>query len=93
MIASYYVLFALIGGAQRAVIIENIVEIGFLLVALIGLKRNLWLIAAGIVGHGLFDFVYDLFINNPGVPRWWPGLCLAFDVLFGAWFALLLTRR
>ena len=93
VVAFYYVLFALIGGAQRPVVIEIIVAIGFLIIALIGFKWNLWLVAAGLVGHGLFDFVHASFIDNPGVPRWWPGFCSAFDVLFGAWLALLLARR
>jgi hypothetical protein len=23
--------------------------------------------------HGVFDFVRHFFIDNPGVPQWWPG--------------------
>jgi hypothetical protein len=53
----------------------------------------MWLIAAAMVGHGVFDFVHHLFIPNPGAPSWWPGFCLAFDVLFGGWLAVLLVRR
>jgi hypothetical protein len=34
-----------------------------LLVAASGFKWNLWLVAAGISGQGLFDFVHELFIN------------------------------
>ncbi len=91
--ATYYVLFAVIGGSTRALIIECTVATGFLLVALIGFKRNLWLVAAAIVAHGVFDLVHGGFIENPGVPSWWPGFCLAFDVLFGGWVAGLLMRR
>lgn len=91
--ATYYILFAVIGGSTRAVIIECTVATGFLLVALIGSERNLWLVAAAIVGHGLFDFVHGGFIENPGLPSWWPAFCLAFDVLFGGWVAALLMRR
>ena len=29
---------------------------GFLLVALIGFKRNLWLVAAALAAQGVFDF-------------------------------------
>lgn len=93
VVASFYVLFALIGGSQRALVLEILVAIGFLLIALLGYKRNLWLVAAAIAGHGVFDFVHGSFIENPGVPQWWPGFCGAFDVLFGAWVAVLLLRR
>ena len=57
-------------------------------VAILGFKRNLWLVAAALAGHGVFDFVHHLFIENPGVPRWWPGFCPAFDGIVSAWLAL-----
>jgi hypothetical protein len=46
----------------------------------------------GLIGHGTFDFVHHFFIDNPGVPRWWPGFCLAFDALFGVLMAWRLLR-
>jgi hypothetical protein len=46
-----------------------------------------------MIGHGVFDFIHHFVIDNPGVPSWWPGFCLAFDVLFGVWLAALLVRR
>ena len=64
-----------------------------MLVALVGFKTNLWLVVAGLVGHGLFDFVHHRFIANPGVPLWWPAFCLTFDVVFGVWLAVGLIRR
>lgn len=42
-------------------------------------------------GHGVFDFSHHLFIKNPGVPVWWPGFCLSFDVLAGGFLAMLLN--
>ena len=93
VIASYYVLFAAMGASGRTLAIEIVVASGFLLFAVIGFKRNLWFVVGAIVGHGVFDCVHRLFIENPGVPHWWPGFCLTFDVIFGAWLAVLLTRR
>ena len=93
VIASYYVLFALMGASGRTLVFELIVASGFLLVAVIGFKRNLWLVVAALVGHGVFDFVHHLFIENPGVPHWWPGFCLVFDVIVGGFLAVLLMRR
>jgi hypothetical protein len=52
-----------------------------------------WRVVAALFGHGAFDFVPHFFIDNPGVPQWWPGFCLASDVVFGAWLAVLVTRQ
>lgn len=83
VVASYYVLFAAIEASGKTIIIEIAVATGFLLLAAIGYKKSLWLVAIAIVGHGIFDVVHHLFIANPGVPHWWPGFCAAFDVIFG----------
>jgi hypothetical protein len=92
VIASYYVLFAVMGGSSRALLVEIVVANGFLLFAVIGFKTSLWLVVAAIVGHGVFDFVHHRFIENPGMPHWWPGFCLTFDVIFGAWLGVCLMR-
>jgi hypothetical protein len=93
IIASYYVLFAVMGASGRTLVFEIVAASGFLLTAVLGFRRNLWLVVAATVGHGVFDFVHHLFIENPGVPRWWPGFCMAFDALFGGSLAVLLMRR
>jgi hypothetical protein len=85
--ASYYVLFAVIGASRRALAIEIAVAGVFLLLAILGFKRTPWLVAAAIAGHGVFDLLHHWLIDNPGVPRWWPGFCLAFDVVLGGYLA------
>src|SRR3989442_765757 len=70
MIASYYVLFAVMGASGRTLMIEIVVASGFLLFAVVGFKTTLWLVAAAVIGHGVFDFVHHLLIENPGVPHW-----------------------
>ena len=64
-------------------------------VAVIGFKTSLWIVAAALAGHGLFDSVHPWLIANPGVPAWWPGFCFAYDVAAGAILAglLALERR
>lgn len=93
VIATYYVLFAVMGASRRILMIEIVIAGGFFLFGVIGFKGNLWLVAVALVGHGIFDFVRPGLISNPGVPRWWPGFCMAFDVIFGGWLALQLLRR
>jgi hypothetical protein len=87
------VLFAVMAGSERALVLEMAVAVGFLLLAVIGYKKSLWLVAIAIAGHGIFDSVHHLFIVNPGVPRWWPGFCMVFDVIFGGLLALRLWRH
>jgi hypothetical protein len=93
VIASYYVLFAVVGASRRTLIIEIVVAGGFLLVAVLGYRRNFWLVVAALIGHGIFDFVHHFFIDNPGVPHWWLGFCLAFDALLGAFVTVRLIRH
>ena len=93
VIATYYVLFAVMGASRRTLMIEIAIASGFILFAVLGFKGNLWLVAAALVGHGIFDFIRPSLIANPGVPHWWPGFCMAFDVIFGGWLALQLLQR
>jgi hypothetical protein len=90
---SYYVLFAVMDASRRTLVAEMVVAGIFLLFAVLGFKGNLWLVVVGMIGHGVFDFVHHFFIDNPGVPRWWPGFCLAFDAAFGALVTVHLIRH
>jgi hypothetical protein len=93
VVASYYVLFAAMGGSGRTIVLEIVVASGFLLFAIVGYKISLWLVAIGLVGHGVFDIFHHLVIENPGMPHWWPGFCMACDVVLGGFFMVLLWRR
>jgi hypothetical protein len=93
VIAAYYVLFAAVGGSTAVVITESLAAGVFLLVAVIGFKTRLWLVAAALAGHGIFDAIHHLLIENPSVPHWWPGFCMAFDVTAGIYLAILLMVR
>jgi hypothetical protein len=93
VVASYYILFAVMGSSVRALVLETLIASCFFVVAVAGFKKNLWLTAAGLAGHGVFDFFHHLVVENPGMPVWWPGFCLAFDVPAGCFLAILLMRR
>jgi hypothetical protein len=93
VVASYYILFASMGATGRTLATEIAVACIFSVLAVLGSTRWPWLIVAALVGHGVFDSVHHLLISNPGVPKWWPGFCLAFDVALGAFVALRLLRR
>jgi hypothetical protein len=90
VIASYYVLFAVMGGSVHAMVVEAIVMTGFSLAAVVGFKLNLWLVVAALAGHGVFDWVHGDLVTNPGVPAWWPAFCLAYDIGAAGFLAWLL---
>jgi hypothetical protein len=83
VVASYYVLFAVMGGSVQALIIELLIMACFVVAAVVGMKRHLWLVAAGLVAHGIMDSFHVHLVTNPGMPEWWPGFCMAYDVLAG----------
>jgi len=91
--ATYYILFAVIGASTRVLAFESLMASAFLVLAVAGFKKNLWVAVVGLAGHGMFDFFRHLFIQNSGVPGWWPGFCLSFDVFAGAYLGALLMRR
>ena len=91
IIASYYVLFAVLGGSRQALGWELVIGVVFSAVAIIGALLLPALVGIGIIAHGLFDLVHDVLITNSGVPTWWPSFCGSIDVLLGLW-VLLFTR-
>ena len=93
VVATYYILFAAMGDSARVVIAESVAAGVFLMLSVIGFKSTLWLVAIALGGHGLFDFVHHLMIDNLTAPVWWPGFCLAFDVSAAGYLAALLTKR
>ncbi len=92
VIASYYVLFALIGGPGASLLTECAVMGTFLVAAVTGFKKSLWLVVAALAAHGVLDAVHPHLISNPGVPVWWPDFCLAYDLVAALYLAALLTR-
>jgi hypothetical protein len=93
VIAGLYSLFAAIGGSDRAILIEAIVGAGFIALAVLGFRSSLWLVAAALALHGVFDMVHGSLISNPGVPPWWPAFCSAYDVVAAGYLAWLIVSR
>lgn len=92
-VATYYVLFGVMGGSTAALAAETTVALAFISMAVAGFRTSLWWAAAALAGHGVFDIFHGRFIQNAGMPEWWPAFCMAFDVLAGAIMAVLLVER
>ncbi|MGE0455804.1 MAG: hypothetical protein AB7O37_18975 [Vicinamibacteria bacterium] len=91
VVASYYSLFAVLGGSTRALVVESLVAGAFVAAAAIGFRSSLWVVAIALGGHGVFDFAHGAVISNPGLPVYWPAFCAAYDVVAAAYLAWLLT--
>ena len=92
VIASYYGLFAIMGGSTQALATDSAIVVGFIFVSILGFRRNLWLLVAALVMHGLFDWIHGHLISNPGVPLWWPAFCLTYDVTSAGYLTWLLLH-
>jgi len=92
VIAAYYVLFGAMGASAQTLVVESIVMCLFALAAVVGFRLSAWIVVAALAGHGVFDAFHGLVVANPGVPEWWPGFCLAFDVSAAGILAFLIAR-
>jgi len=92
VIAAYYVLFAVMGGSTEAIVAEIGVGMLFVVMAVAGFRWTLWITAAGIVGHGIFDVFHGYVIQNAGVPGFWLGFCSSIDVVLGIYLAVIISR-
>ena len=93
VIASLYSLFAVMGGSTRALVVEALVGVAFVALAVVGFRTSLWVVAAVLAVHGMFDLVHAAVISNPGVPHWWPAFCLTYDAVAAGYLAWLITTR
>jgi len=93
VVASYYILFAAMGGSGRTIIVESLIAGVFVVAASVGFRRSLWLVTAGLAAHGVQDFFHARLVTNPGVPAWWPAFCGAYDVAAAGYLAWRLTRK
>lgn len=78
VVGHYYVLFAVVAGAP-GLPLELLGLAAFAALAALGFRASMWLVAAGLAVHGLFDFTRPLFLADSGAPSWWPDFCAGFD--------------
>ena len=93
VIATLYLLFAAMAETIGVLVAEAIPALVFVAMAVVGFRKTLWLVVAGLALHGVFDFFHHAVIENPGVPVWWPGWCLAYDVVAAGYLAAVILIR
>ena len=80
IVGAFYVLFAVMAGGGRGLVIELIGFASFAGLAVWGFRTSLWIVAAGLAAHGVFDFVRQNWFPGSGAPEWWPAFCGGYDV-------------
>ena len=83
----------MIGGAPGDLRTELLIYAPFAALAIAGFRTSLWLVVAGLAGHGVLDVFYPSLVAGRGVPAFWPAFCMAYDVIAAACLALLLVFR
>jgi hypothetical protein len=83
VIASYYVLFAIMADNTSALIAQLAIAAVFVVLAVIGRNVDGRIVALGIVLHGLYDFAFHWAGGGGGVPVWWPAFCGTVDLVVG----------
>lgn len=91
VVGALYPLFAVMAGGD-ALIPEIAFFALFASMAAAGFIRSPWIVAFGLLLHGVFDFVRDGYLKAPGAPEWWPAFCGAYDVVAALGLAVLLVR-
>ena len=93
VIGLLYVLFAVVGGSREALLLDGLLCVLFIVAAVVGFRYSLWVVVFGLIGHGIMDLVHHRLVVNPGVPVWWPGFCLTYDVVAGLILGLLIASK
>ena len=90
VVGMLYVLFAVMAGG-RGLMPELTFFAAFAALAAIGFRSSMWIVAAGLALHGLFDFIRYSVLTAPGAPSWWPAFCGSYDIVAALGLAVLLV--
>ena len=73
---------------MQALIINSIQAIVFLFLAYYGIKKSLYILAAGYFLHGSWDLAYHLFADSNLIPPHYDLFCLSIDFTIGIYILL-----
>lgn len=92
IVATYNVLFAVMGASTQALLAEIALAGAFVVAATVGFRHSQWIVCAALAGHGVLDLFHHHLVDNPGVPAYWPDFCMAYDVAAAAYLAARLLK-
>jgi len=76
----------------RALIVNSAQAVFFLLFAYYGLKKSLYILAAGYFLHGSWDMVYNLFPGSKLIPPHYDLFCSSLDFTIGFYILVIKYR-
>ncbi len=79
MIAGVYLGFAAIDGRMRNMVLETVVVTGFIVLAIVGLKFSLLILAFAYFAHGVWDFLHHPKMIDTKIVIWYPPFCAVYD--------------
>jgi len=82
VVASYYVLFAVMGGSSHTLIVEILAASVFCALAVFGFKGNLWLVAVALSG---MEYLISFVADSSKIPAYRAGGRVS--VWFSMWFS------
>jgi hypothetical protein len=77
----------------KSVVITSVQAIVFLFISYFGIKKSLYIMAAGYFLHGIWDLAYDLFPDNHLIPPHYDLFCLSIDFVMGAYLVIVQYRN
>lgn len=89
LMALIYLGFALLSASPGWILFEALGLALYGMVAFLGRKLSVWLLAAGLAGHVL----WDLLPHPTSVPAWYPNVCIAYDLLIAGYAGWQIARR
>ena len=93
-IAFIYVGFSLKDNPTNLIVLEIIVALLLFFIAIIGYIRYDFLIAYGIIFHGLWDLAHhNGLLISTDVPVYWPVFCSIIDVIIGVYFLVIFKKQ
>ena len=93
-IAFIYVGFSLKGNTKGLIVLEVLIAVVFYLIAVIGYSKNNYLIAYGIVLHGIWDILHqNASLVKTDIPDYWPLYCLITDIICGVYFFIVFRTK
>ena len=96
-IAFIYVGFSLQGNPVNSIVLEILIAVVFYFIAIIGYIKNSYIIAFGILLHGVWDILHqDALVIKTVIPSYYPLFCSLTDVIlavFFYWYFIMQKRR
>ena len=96
-IAFIYVGFSLQGNPVNLIVMEILIAVVFYFIAIIGYIKNSYIIAFGILLHGVWDILHqDALVIKTAIPSYYPLFCSITDVIlavFFYWYFIMQKRR